>query len=140
MRLIFLMILSFTSCSRVNVASKDHYYSNKRFRHGIVPMETFVIPKTNVVKEKIDQSSVTRGKSLYVKHCLSCHGESGTGNGPEAYKQVHPPSDLKKLVKDVADFKFFMSVSQWQADMPGWKEQFNEADREDLVAYIKSFR
>lgn len=77
---------------------------------------------------------------LYEKHCLSCHGKNGEGDGPLALKSDHKPANLRKLAKEVPNFKFFMSISQWQGDMPGWKEKFNETDREDLVAYIKSFK
>ncbi len=36
------------------------------------------------------------------------------------------PANLKKLAREVRDFKFFMSISQWPGDMPGWKEPSNE--------------
>lgn len=34
---------------------------------------------------------------------------------------------------------FFISISQWDRRMPGWKESFTYGEREDLTAYIKSF-
>ena len=33
-----------------------------------------------------DQSLVKVGKSLYAKHCRSCHGNKGLGDGPKAKK------------------------------------------------------
>lgn len=119
------------SCSRINVESRD-YYRKTHFRHGIVPL-------SSGLAKKLDEAAIARGKILYTKHCLQCHGVDGTGNGPEADKQNVPPTNLKKLVSEVPNFEFFMSISQWQGDMPGWKEEFSPIDRRDLEAYIKSF-
>lgn len=81
-----------------------------------------------------------RGKNLYVKNCLSCHGAKGLGDGPEAGRQKVAPANLQKLAKEVPNFKFFMSLFQWQGHMPGRKEQFDDKDRKDLVAYMKTFK
>lgn len=112
--------------------SKD-YYRQQHVRHGVYPL-------SSGMSQKFSEDSVSRGKTLYVNNCLSCHGEKGMGDGPLADKQKVAPANLQKLVREVQNFKFFMSISQWQGDMPGWKEQFNDNDREDLVAYIKTFK
>jgi mono/diheme cytochrome c family protein len=137
MKFSLIALLSMTfSCSRINVQSRDMYYSSKqKIRHGIIPIET-----TSQVEQRLSEESIERGKLLYVAHCLSCHGPRGIGDGPNAKDQKIHPADLQRLAKDVPNFKFFMSVSQWQGDMPGWKVPFNELDREDLVAYIKTLR
>jgi cytochrome c5 len=33
---------------------------------------------------KADATSIAEGKTLWVKHCQSCHGKSGLGDGPKA--------------------------------------------------------
>jgi mono/diheme cytochrome c family protein len=127
-----LLMLLFSSCSRVNVAAQDHY-REQHIRHGVYPLG-------EGLTKKFDEASVARGKALYTSHCLSCHGDKGKGDGQAALNQKIKPADLQKLAREVSDFKFFMSVSQWQGDMPGWKDPFTESDREDLVAYIKTFK
>jgi len=79
------------------------------------------------------EASLARGKVLYQVNCAGCHGETGRGNADKA-------PDLVKLVKDVPNFKFFLSISQWSGQMPGWKKKYSEVDREDLVNYIKTFK
>lgn len=120
------------SCSHINRESRD-YYRNKNFRHGIVPLSSGTVKKLN-------EASIARGKVLYQKNCLSCHGETGQGDGPAASLQESSPANLRKLSREVPNFQFFMSISQWQGTMPGWKEKFNPAEREDLAAYIKTFK
>lgn len=127
-----ILILLFSSCSRVNVAARDHY-REQHMRHGVYPL-------SSDISKKFDEASVARGKMLYTNHCLSCHGENGRGDGPAANNQKVRPANLQKLAREVSNFKFFMSVSQWQGDMPGWKDPFNDSDRDDLVAYIKTFK
>lgn len=126
----FLLIILF-GCGHINQASKD-YYESKKMRHGIVPLP-------NTVVKKLEAASVDRGKAIYQKHCLGCHGKNGEGDGAFA-SSGNRPANLKKLVEEVRDFKFFLTISQWQGDMPGWKEPINESEREDLTSYIKTFR
>ena len=101
-------------------------------RHGIFPLSS------SVAKIK-DEASIARGNAIYKNHCFSCHGETGKGDGPAAVDQKFPPADLQRLACEVKNFKFFMSISEWQGQMPGWKEKFSDVDQEDLVAYIKTF-
>lgn len=99
-----------------------------------------LVPKDEGVEEKLSEASILRGKVLYEENCLSCHGKDGLGNGPLAHYNERRPADLRELVRKTRNFSFFVSISQWQGDMPGWKREFNEVDREDLVAYLKTFR
>jgi mono/diheme cytochrome c family protein len=39
------------------------------------------------------------GQALYLRHCASCHGESGDGNGSLAASLRQPPSDLRLIAK-----------------------------------------
>ena len=126
------LALSTFACSRINQDSKD-YYRAKHVKHGIVILSPSLV-------QKLNEASAARGKVIYTQRCLACHGVSLTGDGPEADKQKNPPANLLKLVKEVDNFTFFMNVSEWQGSMPGWKEPISEIEKEDLVAYLKTFR
>ncbi len=115
-----LCLLAFLSCST---------------RHGV-----HVISSTHNINKIIDHDSVLRGKTLYQQHCLSCHGTDGAGNGPDAGMQLPRPANLRKLANRGTDFKFFMDISEWQGGMPGWRKHYSSEQREDLAAYIKSFK
>lgn len=39
------------------------------------------------------------GKQLYARHCASCHGDSGTGDGPLAETLKQRPADLTALAR-----------------------------------------
>ncbi len=128
---LLLIAIVISSCAGIPRSSK--------MRHGIIPRET--PSKKEKINAKLTEASVMRGKALYTVNCASCHGEDGKGkgNGIEAKKQKINPPDLSQLVKEVPNFTFFLSISQWSGQMPGWKEKYSEGDREDLVNYIKTF-
>ena len=96
--------------------------------------------------------SVSRGKALYEKACLLCHGKTGKGNGPDAFYlgaySAPCPRDFTE-----AEFKFQSTSSgELPSDedifttitkgIPGFMPAFqglSEADRWDIVRYVKSF-
>ena len=120
--LVGLTLVISISCSNVNQASRERFNNENKMKHGIVPIEV----KSNnnsesdkTIPQKLDQASVQRGKAFYTKHCLSCHGDKGLGDGPDAGKQAHPPANLQNLAKEVTNFKFFMSISNGKAICQG---------------------
>lgn len=137
MKVIMLMALTImlTSCSQINVDEQERYRqkntAHTSFRHGIVPV-------SSVPVKKFDEVSISRGKTLYENHCISCHGPKGEGNGPLAAEQKIPPANLKKIVNEVPDFDFFMSISNWKGNMPGWKEKFTQTELDDIKSYLKT--
>ncbi|MBY0517313.1 MAG: cytochrome c [Bacteriovoracaceae bacterium] len=137
---ILILMLIVISCSRINQQEHDQYTEDLKMRHGVIPLPTPQKTTPANFSEKMREDSVARGKALYVAHCIECHGSMGQGDGEKATDLKRKPADLKKLAQQVAHFKFYMSISQWENKMPGWKEHFDESQREDLVAYIKTFR
>ena len=45
------------------------------------------------------RQSEPAGLTLYLRHCASCHGESGRGDGPVAHSLVTPPTDLTQIAR-----------------------------------------
>ena len=39
-------------------------------------------------------TALEQGAAIYTQECAACHGEDGTGNGPDAAAQETPPTDL----------------------------------------------
>jgi mono/diheme cytochrome c family protein len=86
-----------------------------------------------------DQSVIDNGKELWAKHCKSCHGAKGLGDGPKS-------ATLKaKIVsfKDPAftaqtDGDIFYKTSKGRDEMPAYDKKLPEAnDRWALVAYMR---
>lgn len=103
----------------------------------------------------------TAGRETFLKHCASCHGTAGKGDGPAAFALKPPPSDLTTLAKlnggkfpegyVSAVVKFGRNFAAHGAeDMPVWGSQFKNLDPvhdptgqqhiDDLVAYLQSLQ
>ena len=131
----FLILVLVISCSRVNTVEREAY-GNRQMRHGIVPLST---PRPTTVKKEMLLESIKRGQELYKKNCLECHGEKGLGDGTLAGQQIVKPANLQKTLKEVEHFEFYLSISQMQGEMPGWRAALDHRDREDLINYLRSF-
>ena len=90
-----------------------------------------------------------RGKAVYEKKCMLCHGEKGDGAGPGASQFEPRPRDFTKGKFKIrtsvsgqapTDADLFRVISEGMpgTSMPGWKA-LPEKDRWGLVAYIKTF-
>jgi len=77
------------------------------------------------------------GQALFVRHCTSCHGLSGEGNGPLAQSLRRSPSDLTTIAKrsggrfDEAEVMAVIDGRRLIAehgprDMPVWGAVFEE--------------
>jgi mono/diheme cytochrome c family protein len=90
-----------------------------------------------------------KGKALYQRYCIFCHGEYGDGRGDSApyldpkprdftkatFKCRSTPSGTLPLDSDLYDT---ISRGVHASGMPSWKP-LTRQDRVDLVAYIKGF-
>lgn len=130
-----ILIFSF-GCTSINQSSREHYQAEHKMRHGIVPRET--APSKEKWDKIFTQSNIAAGKKVYQSNCVDCHGSGGLGDGPKAKGMLPPPQDLTKLSKEVPNFQFYMMISKWQGDMPGWKKPFTAEEIEQLEAYIHS--
>jgi len=82
------------------------------------------------------------GKSLFDKHCKSCHGKEGYGDGPKA-------ADLKGDLGDFSSVKFqkqtdgelFYKTTFGRDDMPEFaKKIVDEEDRWLVVNYLRTLK
>lgn len=124
------------SCSNVNTNSKNHFYTDRLLRHGVVPLP-FNPRLTKGPKVKIDLVAAKRGKKVYKENCLACHGAKGFGDGVKANELGVLPKNLVKVVKDVPNFTFYMMASKWKNKMPGWKSVLSEKELKDVEHYIR---
>jgi mono/diheme cytochrome c family protein len=105
-------------------------------RHGVIPQSSL---KPKIVKQEMLKDSIQRGQKIYQKNCLECHGERGLGDGVHAKQQKIRPANLQATLKEVEHFEFYISISQMQGEMPGWRTPIDHREREDLVNYLRSF-
>lgn len=79
-----------------------------------------------------------RGKELFLHNCASCHGESGTGNGPGAVG-LHPaPANLAEHEYSLDRLSFVLSNGVAGSSMPAWRD-FTPGDLSAVAAVVRGF-
>jgi mono/diheme cytochrome c family protein len=86
-----------------------------------------------------DKESLKFGKSLYSKHCKSCHGKEGLGDGPKAAQLDTPSGDFtEEDFQAQSDGALFYKSREGRDDMPSFKKKIPDA--EDMWLIINYLR
>jgi len=67
------------------------------WRFGLALSFALLLAKPTWCAESQPGVQISSGKDLFMRHCASCHGEKGEGDGPAAEALKNPPTDLTKL-------------------------------------------
>jgi mono/diheme cytochrome c family protein len=92
----------------------------------------------------------TSGKAMFTEYCASCHGESGTGNGPAASAFKKAPADLTQLsahnggkFPEAKVSRYIKGddvvVSHGSRDMPIWGDVFHSMSTDSSVVAQRVF-
>ena len=110
-----------------------------------MPNDPWPVPEKNHNMKnpvKSDAASISTGKSLWNKHCVSCHGKTGMGDGTKAATlKTHPGDFSKAEFKAETDGDIFYKTSEGRKDMPSFKKKIpDEEERWSLVNYIRTLK
>lgn len=77
--------------------------------------------------------------ALWNKHCKSCHGKEGMGDGPKAAQLDTPAGDFTtKEFQRQSDGALFYKTLEGREDMPTYKKKIpDEEDIWQLVHYMR---
>ena len=91
---------------------------------------------------KTDKENMAVGKSLYSKHCQSCHGKEGYGDGPKAKELKGKVGDFSSAeFQDQADGTLFYKVTAGRDDMPAFDKKIPDAeDRWLIINYVRTLK
>jgi high-affinity iron transporter len=79
-----------------------------------------------------------RGKELYERHCVACHGATAAGDGPAASALVAPVPDLRGKVDPSAARVDVVRFGR--GAMPAFEASFDEADAQRVLRHMASTR
>lgn len=91
---------------------------------------------------KGDAASLATGKSLWAKHCQSCHGKTGKGDGNKAASLKTQPGDFTAAdFQKQTDGEIFYKTSEGRKDMPSFKKKIPDADELwSIVNHIRTLK
>ncbi len=95
---------------------------------------------TNPIKSNADV--VSDGKALWTKHCQSCHGKTGKGDGTKAAQLDTEVDDLTTAeMQKQSDGSLFYKTLEGRDDMPSFKKKIpDEEEIWTLVDYMRSLK
>jgi len=104
--------------------------------------EKWVVPAKYVTMKNpvpADQDAAV-GKSLYDKHCKSCHGKEGYGDGPKAAEMKGDLGDFSsEEYQKQTDGELFYKTSFGRDDMPEFTKKLpDDEDRWLIVNYMRT--
>lgn len=89
-----------------------------------------------------NEESLARGKKNYLAFCVSCHGETGMGEGSLGETLDPRPAPIALSSQMTSDAYWFWRVSEGGAEfgsaMPGWKGPLSDENIWDLLNYVRS--
>src|SRR5580700_11213350 len=97
-----------------------------------------------------DVGDATRGKLVYEKYCVLCHGEKGDGKGHYSGDTTPMPRDFRqgtfkwrttpaRSLPTDADLERVLVTGLYGTSMSSFSTTLSHAQRLDVVAYIKTF-
>lgn len=113
------------------------------FAFSVVDQDPWVAPEKyqNLANPvAADDESIDIGKSLYNKHCKSCHGKEGLGDGSKAEQLDTPSGDFTEdYFTSQSDGSIYYKTVKGRGDMPSFEKKI--PDSEDIwhvVNYVRS--
>lgn len=89
-----------------------------------------------------DPSVISSGKELWAKHCKSCHGSKGLGDGPKGASLKTFPGDFSTAAfQGSTDGELFYRTNKGRDEMPAYEKKIPDAnDRWALVAFMRTMK
>jgi mono/diheme cytochrome c family protein len=86
------------------------------------------------------QDSIAAGQKIYLKTCMMCHGKGGDADGPAVIELNIHPAKLSdpQLIDAESDGSLFWKITTGKKPMPAYGKRFSEAERWNLVNYIRT--
>lgn len=75
---------------------------------------------------------------IYINNCLSCHGETGQGNGPKAKDLDVKPKALSSTIKDQSDGALFWKSMEGKKPMPSFEKDLKPEDLWHVINYMRT--
>lgn len=90
---------------------------------------------------KTSEISLAKGKDLYEKFCMHCHGEKGNGDGAVVTNGGYPPPPAYSgPLKTLPEGKMFHTITYGKGQMGSHASQLNKKERWLVIQYVKALQ
>lgn len=106
----------------------------------IIVMGVIALTCSSFLQAQEFPSDMARGKAVYERHCLRCHGAGGWGDGPEAAALKVRPANFhafKSFLKSDEELLRTIEHGIVFSPMHSWRGQLSDGEMQDVTAYIR---
>ncbi|HET9846789.1 MAG TPA: cytochrome c [Nitrospira sp.] len=112
--------------------------TGKISRSGFFLLISLALPVPLIAQEY--PPDLSRGKAIYERHCLSCHGADGHGDGPNAVLLTIPPANFHRsgsFLKSDESLLRMIEHGGVYSPMHAWRGRLTDGEMQDVLAYIR---
>jgi mono/diheme cytochrome c family protein len=89
---------------------------------------------------KATKASIQKGKEIYEKKCVLCHGIKGDGKGPASAGLNPKPTNFRDSHGEkMTDGEHFWKITTGKGGMPSFAKDLTEEERWHVINYINTF-
>lgn len=104
-------------------------------------VEDYELSATVVNPVPATPESVEKGKELYTKFCVHCHGEQGKGDGSITQTgNFPPPPGYSTVLKDLPEGKMFHTLTYGKGLMGSHASQLSKLERWTVIRYVQTLQ
>jgi len=142
------MLWIFCSCLLLLISCKESSQSVNMLQAGNDSLDISVEDSSHFLDPWIKYSYTERqGKSLFEQYCVICHGESGEGDGFNAYNlDPRPRSFIDSAYMKALSIENLIEIINYGGKgsnksvlMPAYKSTLSKSQTSNIVAYIVTF-
>ena len=79
-----------------------------------------------------------RGKTLFVRYCIGCHGPEGGGDGYRLLRGPDPANLTSPSTKKKSDAILLKTIHDGKPNMPPWKVRLSGKESSAVLAYVRT--
>lgn len=100
------------------------------------------VPDKDKALKPAAKADLATGKELWAKHCKSCHGSKGLGDGPKGASLKTFPGDFSSAAfQGGTDGEMLYRTDKGRDEMPAYEKKIPDInDRWALVAFMRTFK
>ena len=103
---------------------------------------SFLLLSILALAQRVEPTSenISKGEAIYKKHCQTCHGTTGLGDGPAGQRMNPKPSNFQDKEKMAAgtDEDLLKQITKGKAPMPPFERKLKENERWMVLHYIRT--
>lgn len=86
--------------------------------------------------------AIAAGKLIYEVNCVSCHGDTGLGDGPAGGSLIPAPVNFYELYPLVGEDYYYFVIREGVpgTSMVPWKNTLKEEEINQVIAYVREFK